>query len=142
MRRKGAFDHILLETTGLADPGEHVFVQLFLCLISTTSHTGPIASLFWQNEEYAMGLGHDIHLDGVVCVVDAVFGDQVRSLYIDGDIFQSDTSERQQMHEDHSDDGIGESLRYEFCRLPLIDIVDFVLILDRLHVRTLSCSTR
>lgn len=73
MQRKGAFDHILLETTGLADPG-------------------PIASMFWQNEEFAMGLGRDIHLDGVVCVVDAVFG-------------------RKQMEEDHSDDGIGESLR-------------------------------
>ena len=23
MKRKGAFDYILLETTGLADPGEH-----------------------------------------------------------------------------------------------------------------------
>ncbi|KAH9936251.1 CobW domain-containing protein [Fomitopsis serialis] len=73
MQKKGAFDHILLETTGLADPG-------------------PIASMFWQNEEFAMGLGRDIHLDGVVCVVDAVFG-------------------RQQMEEDHSDEGIGESLR-------------------------------
>ncbi|PCH40161.1 cobW-domain-containing protein [Wolfiporia cocos MD-104 SS10] len=73
MQRKGAFDHILLETTGLADPG-------------------PIASIFWHNEEFASGLGRDIHLDGVVCVVDAVFG-------------------RKQMEEDHSDDGIGESLR-------------------------------
>ncbi|KAI0766396.1 CobW/HypB/UreG, nucleotide-binding domain-containing protein, partial [Trametes elegans] len=73
MKRKGAFDHILLETTGLADPG-------------------PIASIFWQNEEFSMGLGRDIHLDGVVCVVDAVFG-------------------RQQMEEDHAADGIGESLR-------------------------------
>ncbi|KAL7279885.1 hypothetical protein ACG7TL_006294 [Trametes sanguinea] len=73
MQRKGAFDHILLETTGLADPG-------------------PIASMFWQNEEFSMGLGRDIHLDGVVCVVDAVFG-------------------RQQMEEDHAADGIGESLR-------------------------------
>ncbi|KAH9933141.1 cobW-domain-containing protein [Epithele typhae] len=73
MARKGAFDHILLETTGLADPG-------------------PIASMFWQNEEYSAGLGRDIHLDGVVCMVDAVFG-------------------RQQMEEDHAADGIGESLR-------------------------------
>ncbi|KAI0754905.1 cobW-domain-containing protein [Daedaleopsis nitida] len=73
MQRKGAFDHILLETTGLADPG-------------------PIASMFWQNEEFSMGLGREIHLDGVVCVVDAVFG-------------------RQQMEEDHAADGVGESLR-------------------------------
>ncbi|KAH9942912.1 cobW-domain-containing protein [Amylocystis lapponica] len=73
MQRKGGFDYILLETTGLADPG-------------------PIASMFWQNEEYAMGLGKDIHLDGVVCVVDAVFG-------------------RKQMEEDHAVDGAGESIR-------------------------------
>ncbi|GLB38595.1 putative cobalamin synthesis protein cobW C-terminal domain [Lyophyllum shimeji] len=73
MQRKGAFDHILLETTGLADPG-------------------PIASIFWRNEEYATGLGRDITLDGVVCVVDAFFGTQ-------------------QMEEDHSDDNVGESLK-------------------------------
>ncbi|TFK48676.1 CobW domain-containing protein [Heliocybe sulcata] len=73
MQKKGAFDYILLETTGLADPG-------------------PIASIFWQNEEYAAGLGRDIKLDGVVCVVDAVFG-------------------RKQMLEDEAVDGVGESLR-------------------------------
>jgi len=58
MQRKGAFDYILLETTGLADPG-------------------PIASIFWRNEEFNRGKGKDIVLDGVVCVVDAVFGKQV-----------------------------------------------------------------
>ncbi|KAJ7071860.1 CobW/HypB/UreG, nucleotide-binding domain-containing protein [Mycena belliarum] len=73
MQRKGAFDHILLETTGLADPG-------------------PIASLFWHNEEFATGLGRDISLDGVICVVDAMFGPQ-------------------QMEEDHASDTVGESLR-------------------------------
>ncbi|KAJ7366709.1 CobW/HypB/UreG, nucleotide-binding domain-containing protein [Mycena albidolilacea] len=73
MQRKGAFDHILLETTGLADPG-------------------PIAALFWHNEEFATGLGRDISLDGVICVVDAVFGPQ-------------------QMEEDHASDTVGESLR-------------------------------
>ncbi|KAI5122470.1 hypothetical protein M0805_008781 [Coniferiporia weirii] len=57
MQKKGAFDYILLETTGLADPG-------------------PIASLFWQNEEFALGLGQDIYLDGVVTVADAVFGEK------------------------------------------------------------------
>ncbi|KAJ3558902.1 hypothetical protein NM688_g654 [Phlebia brevispora] len=89
MQRKGAFDHILLETTGLADPG-------------------PIASLFWQNEEFSKGLGNDIHLDGVVCVVDAVFGDQ-------------------QLHEDHSEDGIGESLRQIACAdVVLLNKVDLV----------------
>ncbi|KAJ6508964.1 cobW-domain-containing protein [Mycena sanguinolenta] len=73
MQRKGAFDHILLETTGLADPG-------------------PIAALFWHNEEFATGLGRDISLDAVICVVDAVFGPQ-------------------QMEEDHASDSVGESLR-------------------------------
>lgn len=34
--------------------------------------------MFWHNEEFAMGLGRDIHLDGVLCVVDAVFGQKVR----------------------------------------------------------------
>ncbi|KAK7056674.1 hypothetical protein VNI00_002391 [Paramarasmius palmivorus] len=90
MEKKGAFDHILLETTGLADPG-------------------PIASMFWQNEEYAMGLGSDIVLDGVICVVDAVFGPT-------------------QMEEDHAGDTIGESLRQvagsDVILLNKIDLVD------------------
>ncbi|KAJ1659050.1 hypothetical protein IWQ61_001817 [Dispira simplex] len=50
MRKKGSFDYILLETTGLADPG-------------------PIASMFWQNEE----LGGELYLDGVITVVDAKY---------------------------------------------------------------------
>ena len=41
MQKKGQFDYILLETTGLADPG-------------------PIASMFWLDE----GLGSEIMLDG------------------------------------------------------------------------------
>jgi hypothetical protein len=36
--------------------------------------------MFWHNEEFATGLGSDITLDAVVCVVDAVFGKQVHSL--------------------------------------------------------------
>ncbi|RFU29740.1 hypothetical protein B7463_g6619, partial [Scytalidium lignicola] len=48
MDRKGAFDYILLETTGLADPGN-------------------IAPLFWVDE----GLGSTIYLDGIVTLVDA-----------------------------------------------------------------------
>jgi len=51
MKKRGKFDYILLETTGLADPG-------------------PIASIFWHNED----LSEEILLDGVVCVVDGVFG--------------------------------------------------------------------
>lgn len=48
MERQGAFDYILLETTGLADPGN-------------------IAPIFWADE----GLGSSIYLDGIVTVVDA-----------------------------------------------------------------------
>lgn len=33
--------------------------------------------MFWHNEEFASGFGKDIALDGVICVVDAVFGMQV-----------------------------------------------------------------
>ncbi|KAI8931188.1 hypothetical protein NX059_011538 [Plenodomus lindquistii] len=48
MEQSGLFDYILLETTGLADPGS-------------------IAPLFWLDE----GLGSSIFLDGIVTVVDA-----------------------------------------------------------------------
>ena len=45
MSKKGKFDYILLETTGLADPG-------------------PIVSMFWLDDE----LGSEIYLDGTMCV--------------------------------------------------------------------------
>ncbi|KAK5671598.1 hypothetical protein QVD99_001442 [Batrachochytrium dendrobatidis] len=48
VKRKGQFDYVLLETTGLADPG-------------------PIASLFWLDEE----LQSDLYLDGILTIVDA-----------------------------------------------------------------------
>ena len=48
MERSGTFDYILLETTGLADPGN-------------------IAPLFWVDD----GLGSTIYLDGIVTLVDA-----------------------------------------------------------------------
>lgn len=48
MERSGTFDYILLETTGLADPGN-------------------IAPLFWVDD----GLGSSIYLDGIVTLVDS-----------------------------------------------------------------------
>ncbi|KAF2844595.1 COBW domain-containing protein 1 [Plenodomus tracheiphilus IPT5] len=48
MEQSGLFDYILLETTGLADPGN-------------------IAPMFWLDE----GLGSSIFLDGIVTLVDA-----------------------------------------------------------------------
>ncbi|KAG9331472.1 hypothetical protein JZ751_018872 [Albula glossodonta] len=53
MEKKGKFDYILLETTGLADPGA-------------------VASMFWVDAE----LGSEIYLDGIVTVVDAKYGMQ------------------------------------------------------------------
>nr|XP_035947728.1 COBW domain-containing protein 3 isoform X1 [Halichoerus grypus] len=51
MQKKGKFDYILLETTGLADPGA-------------------VASMFWVDAE----LGVDIYLDGIITVVDSKYG--------------------------------------------------------------------
>src|ERR1700761_7002523 len=48
MEKKGKFDYILLETTGLADPGN-------------------LAPIFWMDD----GLGSTIYLDGIVTLVDA-----------------------------------------------------------------------
>ena len=55
MRKKGKFDYILLETTGLADPA-------------------PIISMFWMDD----GLGSEIYLDGVITLVDALNAPKVR----------------------------------------------------------------
>ncbi|KAG8749821.1 hypothetical protein FRC12_013205 [Ceratobasidium sp. 428] len=71
MRKQGAFDYIMLETTGLADPGAST---LSLCILDVyavpLTHEGPIAAMFWRNEDFS----DQIALDGVICVVDAVFG--------------------------------------------------------------------
>lgn len=48
MARRGTFDYVLLETTGLADPGN-------------------LAPLFWVDD----GLGSCVYLDGIVTLVDA-----------------------------------------------------------------------
>lgn len=50
MMKKGRFDYIILETTGLADPG-------------------PVVSMFWTDEE----LCSDLYLDGIIDIVDAKF---------------------------------------------------------------------
>ncbi|XP_005272808.1 zinc-regulated GTPase metalloprotein activator 1E isoform X1 [Homo sapiens] len=51
MQKKGKFDDILLETTGLADPGA-------------------VTSMFWVDAE----LGSDIYLDGIITIVDSKYG--------------------------------------------------------------------
>uniref|UniRef100_A0A4W4FJQ9 CobW C-terminal domain-containing protein n=1 Tax=Electrophorus electricus TaxID=8005 RepID=A0A4W4FJQ9_ELEEL len=54
MEKKGKFDYILLETTGLADPGA-------------------VATMFWVDAE----LGSDLYLDGIITVIDAKYGLQI-----------------------------------------------------------------
>lgn len=74
---------------------------------------GPIAGMFWHNEEYSMGLGKDIYLDGVVCLVDAVYGQRVGA-------FSTPPKRRkltaicvlQQIEEDYASEGEGESVRW------------------------------
>lgn len=51
MKKKGLFDYVVLETTGLADPG-------------------PIASMFWLDD----ALCSDVKLDGIVTVIDSKYG--------------------------------------------------------------------
>jgi len=50
MKKRGKFDYVLLETTGLADPG-------------------PIAAMFWMDE----ALCSELYLDGILTVVDAKY---------------------------------------------------------------------
>lgn len=70
MRKQGAFDYIMLETTGLADPGTCFTMGLVHLILMNMFVSGPIAAMFWQNEDFS----DQITLDGVICVVDAVFG--------------------------------------------------------------------
>jgi hypothetical protein len=65
MAKKGKFDYILLETTGLADPGG-LLISLFVYLYC---FAGPIASMFWIDEELCC----DLFLDGACCVRLVVF---------------------------------------------------------------------
>jgi G3E family GTPase len=51
MEKRGRFDYVILETTGLADPG-------------------PIAAMFWLDE----GLDSGLYIDGIVTLIDAKYG--------------------------------------------------------------------
>ncbi len=50
MKKKGRFDYVMLETTGLADPV-------------------PIACMFWLDKE----LGSELYLDGIITLVDSKY---------------------------------------------------------------------
>jgi G3E family GTPase len=76
MKKKGNFDYILLETTGLADPG-------------------PIASMFWLDDS----LGASIYLDGIITVVDSVNIDRSLNTH-DNEEHQMSTAHLQISHAD------------------------------------------
>lgn len=66
MSKRGKFDYILLETTGLADPGNLEHLNILANIKSNKyiyfiAFSGPIAKLFWIDTE----LGSDVHLDGL-----------------------------------------------------------------------------
>ncbi|KAJ3299518.1 COBW domain-containing protein 1 [Borealophlyctis nickersoniae] len=84
MKKKGRFDYVMLETTGLADPGKIVngVADSFDCC-STLLDAGPIASMFWLDDE----LQSSLYLDGIITVVDAKFGlEQLSEKKADGTI--------------------------------------------------------
>jgi G3E family GTPase len=60
MQKKGRFDYILLETTGLAGISPNY--------IGVIIDPGPIASMFWLDDS----LGASIYLDGIITVVDSM----------------------------------------------------------------------
>lgn len=76
MEKKGVFDYILLETTGLADPGN-------------------LAPLFWVDD----GLGSTIYLDGVVTLVDAK--NILRNLDDPSGKVQGHDDDEHNSHDDH-----------------------------------------
>lgn len=77
MEKRGKFDYILLETTGLADPGRFAQCRHTVCgppalceghVCALPLHnTGPVISMFWMDS----GLCSDLYLNGVVTLVDA-----------------------------------------------------------------------
>lgn len=97
MKRKGAFDYILVsrivyvarvrltarsraarnDGIGRSRQVKHLHLRILANSHPSPYLLGPIASMFWHNEEFSSGLGSEISLDGVVCVVDAVYGQKV-----------------------------------------------------------------
>lgn len=78
MEQSGLFDYILLETTGLADPGN-------------------IAPMFWLDD----GLGSSIFLDGIVTLVDAK--NVLKSL--DDGLGDEENIEKRKQEADHDEHG-------------------------------------
>ncbi|KAI9301986.1 CobW/HypB/UreG, nucleotide-binding domain-containing protein [Cunninghamella echinulata] len=129
MKKRGKFDYILLETSGLADPG-------------------PIASMFWLDDS----LGSEIYLDGIITLVDAkhiqeYMREKKQDVPINEAIKQIAISDRivinkidlvtenelNILEEDIKDiNSVAETLRTERSRIPL----DFVLDIGAYNTNT------
>lgn len=60
-----------------------------------------------------MGLGKDIYLDGVVCLVDAVYGQRVGIFPVSLECRELTAfGALQQIEEDYASEGEGESIRF------------------------------
>ncbi|EUC36526.1 hypothetical protein COCCADRAFT_2363 [Bipolaris zeicola 26-R-13] len=94
MEQSGLFDYILLETTGLADPGN-------------------IAPMFWLDD----GLGSSIYLDGIVTLVDAK--NVLKSL----DEGLGDDEEKLQSQKNAHDDHHGPLLTTAHLQISHADVV-------------------
>ncbi|KAI8099720.1 COBW domain-containing protein 6 [Halteromyces radiatus] len=135
MKKSGKFDYILLETSGLADPG-------------------PIASMFWLDD----GLGSDIYLDGIITLVDAkhireYLGEEKQDTSINEALKQIAISDRivinktdlvsatelDQLEEDLlSVNAVAEIIRTERSKIPL----DFVLNIGAYDVKNVDSIAR
>lgn len=110
MEQRGKFDYILLETTGLADPGN-------------------IAPLFWLDD----GLGSSIFLDGIVTLVDAK--NVIKSLdegYGDENRTTEDSHEKD--HDEHGKLLTTAHLQISHADVILINKADLVSEQDLKHV--------
>lgn len=77
VERKSKFDYIIIETSGMADPGTSlrfpkrtgIGACIWEIYLYNQKHpyTGPVASCLWVDEE----LESQLYLDGIVTVVDA-----------------------------------------------------------------------
>lgn len=81
MEKRGKFDYVLLETRFVflySIFGNMIIpclshVSDSIILLSGLADPGPIASIFWMDDE----LGSDIYLDGIVTLVDAKYISEV-----------------------------------------------------------------
>ncbi|KAF5124467.1 hypothetical protein DV452_000176 [Geotrichum candidum] len=96
MKRNGSFDYILLETSGVADPG-------------------PIAKMFWMDD----GLASSIYLDGIVTVMDA--GHIIKSL---DDVSSSDHEHHGDIKHEQMSTALVQVAHADILILNKIDTVD------------------